>query len=75
MLNWTGNQRIYFKQFFDPFQCRFSTWLSEKEDAMKKIQTNGFKDQNEMVSSLQKISVGVFFFPSFLKHNNIIIIF
>ncbi|XP_075813326.1 dystrophin isoform X1 [Microtus pennsylvanicus] len=55
---WVLLQDILLKwQRFTEEQCRFSTWLSEKEDAMKKIQTSGFKDQNEMVSSLQKISV------------------
>ncbi|KAL6041787.1 hypothetical protein STEG23_012292, partial [Scotinomys teguina] len=54
---WVLLQDILLKwQRFTEEQCRFSTWLSEKEDAMKKIQTSGFKDQNEMVSSLQKIS-------------------
>lgn len=44
-------------EFFDFLQCLFSTWLSEKEDAMNKIHTTGFKDQNEMLSSLQKMAV------------------
>ncbi|XP_057616228.1 dystrophin isoform X2 [Chionomys nivalis] len=55
---WVLLQDILLKwQRFTEEQCRFGTWLSEKEDAMKKVQTSGFKDQNEMVSSLQKISV------------------
>ncbi|XP_036030300.1 dystrophin isoform X3 [Onychomys torridus] len=55
---WVLLQDILLKwQRFTEEQCRFSTWISEKEDAMKKIQTHGFKDQNEMVSSLQKISM------------------
>ncbi|XP_021088645.2 dystrophin isoform X3 [Mesocricetus auratus] len=55
---WVLLQDILLKwQRFTEEQYRFSTWLSEKEDAMKKIQTSGFKNQNEMVSSLQKISM------------------
>nr|XP_042124619.1 dystrophin-like [Peromyscus maniculatus bairdii] len=55
---WVLLQDILLKwQRFTEEQCRFSTWLSEKEDAMKKIETSGFKDRNEMVSSLQKISM------------------
>ncbi|XP_017733000.1 PREDICTED: dystrophin-like, partial [Rhinopithecus bieti] len=38
-------------------QCLFSAWLSEKEDAVNRIHTTGFKDQNEMLSSLQKLAV------------------
>lgn len=33
-------------------QSLFSTWLSEKEDAVSKSHTSGFKDQGEMFSSL-----------------------
>lgn len=39
------------------FQCRFSTWLSEKEDSVSKIHTSDFKDQNEMLTGLQKLAV------------------
>ncbi|KAL1766528.1 dystrophin isoform X2, partial [Sigmodon hispidus] len=54
---WVLLQDILLKwQCFTEEQCRISRWLSEKEESMKKIQTSGFKDQNEMVSSLQKIS-------------------
>uniref|UniRef100_A0A8C9P0X1 Dystrophin n=1 Tax=Spermophilus dauricus TaxID=99837 RepID=A0A8C9P0X1_SPEDA len=55
---WVLLQDILLKwQGFTEEQCLFSAWLSEKEDAMNKIQTTGFKDQNEMLSSLQKMAV------------------
>uniref|UniRef100_A0A8C5Z6W9 Dystrophin n=1 Tax=Marmota marmota marmota TaxID=9994 RepID=A0A8C5Z6W9_MARMA len=55
---WVLLQDILLKwQHFTEEQCLFSAWLSEKEDAMNKVQTTGFKDQNEMLSSLQKMAV------------------
>lgn len=47
-------------ELFDFFQCLFSAWLSEKEDAVNKIHTTGFKEQSEMLSSLQKLAVCIF---------------
>ncbi|XP_077891116.1 dystrophin isoform X9 [Ictidomys tridecemlineatus] len=55
---WVLLQDILLKwQRFTEEQCLFSAWISEKEDAMNKIQTTGFKDQNEMLSSLQKMAI------------------
>ncbi|XP_070359220.1 dystrophin isoform X3 [Equus asinus] len=55
---WVLLQDILLKwQRFTEEQCLFSTWLSEKEDAVNKIHTTGFKDQSEMLSSLQKLAV------------------
>ncbi|XP_058515061.1 dystrophin isoform X1 [Ochotona princeps] len=55
---WVLLQDILLKwQRFTEEQCLFSTWLSEKEDAVNKIHITGFKDQNEMLSSLQKLTV------------------
>ncbi|XP_045154596.1 dystrophin isoform X2 [Echinops telfairi] len=55
---WVLLQDILLKwQRFTEEQCLFGAWLSEKEDAMKKIPTTGFKDQNEKLSSLQKLTV------------------
>ncbi|XP_033616290.1 dystrophin isoform X2 [Fukomys damarensis] len=55
---WVLLQDILLKwQRFTEEQCLFSAWLSEKEDAMNKIHTTGFKDQNEMLSSLQKMAI------------------
>ncbi|XP_063098864.1 dystrophin isoform X5 [Cavia porcellus] len=55
---WVLLQDILLKwQRFTEEQCLFSTWLSEKEDAVNKIHTTGFKDQNEMLSSLQKMAI------------------
>ncbi|XP_062039363.1 dystrophin isoform X8 [Lepus europaeus] len=55
---WVLLQDILLKwQRFTEEQCLFSTWLSEKEDAVNKIHTTGFKDQNEMLSSLHKLTV------------------
>ncbi|XP_074180007.1 dystrophin isoform X1 [Rhinolophus sinicus] len=55
---WVLLQDILLKwQRFTEEQCLFSTWLSEKEDAVSKIHTSGFKDQSEMLSSLQKLAV------------------
>uniref|UniRef100_A0A663DVF2 Dystrophin n=1 Tax=Aquila chrysaetos chrysaetos TaxID=223781 RepID=A0A663DVF2_AQUCH len=44
-------------QHFAEEQCLFDAWLTEKEDAVSKIHTTGFKDQNEMLSSLRKLSI------------------
>ncbi|XP_058569873.1 dystrophin isoform X13 [Neofelis nebulosa] len=55
---WVLLQDILLKwQRFTEEQCLFSAWLSEKEDALNKIHTTGFKDQSEMLSSLQKLAV------------------
>nr|XP_045363191.1 dystrophin isoform X2 [Camelus bactrianus] len=55
---WVLLQDILLKwQRFTEEQCLFSTWLSEKEDALNKIHRTGFKDQSEMLSSLQKLTV------------------
>ncbi|KAM5221589.1 dystrophin isoform 1-T1 [Ctenodactylus gundi] len=55
---WVLLQDILLKwQRFTEEQCLFNAWLSEKEDAMNKILTTGFKDQNEMLSSLQKMTI------------------
>ncbi|XP_011376775.1 dystrophin isoform X2 [Pteropus vampyrus] len=54
---WVLLQDILLKwQRFTEEQCLFSTWLSEKEDAVSKIHTTGFKDQSEMLTSLQKLA-------------------
>ncbi|XP_036083102.1 dystrophin isoform X2 [Rousettus aegyptiacus] len=54
---WVLLQDILLKwQRFTEEQCLFSTWLSEKEDAVSKIHTSGFKDQSEMLTSLQKLA-------------------
>uniref|UniRef100_A0A803XLB4 Dystrophin n=2 Tax=Neognathae TaxID=8825 RepID=A0A803XLB4_MELGA len=42
-------------QHFAEEQCLFDAWLSEKEDALSKIQTSDFKDENEMLTSLRKL--------------------
>ncbi|CAI9180317.1 unnamed protein product [Rangifer tarandus platyrhynchus] len=55
---WVLLQDVLLKwQRFTEEQCHFSTWLSDKEDAVNKIPTTGFKDQSEMLSSLQKLAV------------------
>uniref|UniRef100_A0A8C9CVN1 Dystrophin n=1 Tax=Phocoena sinus TaxID=42100 RepID=A0A8C9CVN1_PHOSS len=55
---WVLLQDILLKwQRFTEEQCLFSAWLSEKEDAVNKIHTTGFKEQSEMLSSLQKLAV------------------
>ncbi|XP_044297295.1 dystrophin isoform X1 [Varanus komodoensis] len=43
-------------QFTDE-QSLFDTWLTEKEDALNSIHTTDFKDQNEMLESLQKLAI------------------
>ncbi|XP_073918838.1 dystrophin isoform X9 [Castor canadensis] len=54
---WVHLQDILLKwQRFTEEQCLFSAWLSEKEDLMKKIQTSGFKDQSEKLSSFQSMA-------------------
>uniref|UniRef100_A0A8C5J8T1 Dystrophin n=1 Tax=Junco hyemalis TaxID=40217 RepID=A0A8C5J8T1_JUNHY len=42
-------------QHFAEEQCLFDAWLTEKEDAVSKIQTTGFGDQNEMLTNLSKL--------------------
>ncbi|XP_021263836.1 dystrophin isoform X10 [Numida meleagris] len=44
-------------QHFAEEQCLFDAWLTEKEDALSKIQTSGFKDENEMLTSLRKLAI------------------
>ncbi|XP_074953886.1 dystrophin isoform X8 [Phalacrocorax aristotelis] len=44
-------------QHFAEEQCLFDAWLTEKEDAVSKIHTSGFKDQNEMLTSLRKLAI------------------
>ncbi|XP_064906034.1 dystrophin isoform X11 [Columba livia] len=44
-------------QHFAEEQCLFDAWLTEKEDAVSKIHTTGFKDQNEMLINLRKITM------------------
>ncbi|XP_049728818.1 dystrophin isoform X10 [Elephas maximus indicus] len=55
---WILLQDVLLKwQRFTEEQCLFGAWLSEKEDAVNKIPITGFKDQNEKLSSLQKLAV------------------
>ncbi|OPJ69704.1 dystrophin isoform B [Patagioenas fasciata monilis] len=44
-------------QHFAEEQCLFDAWLTEKEDAVSKIHTTGFKDQNEMLINLREITM------------------
>ncbi|NXM47158.1 DMD protein, partial [Gymnorhina tibicen] len=44
-------------QHFAEEQCLFDAWLTEKEDAVSKIHTTGFGDQNEMLTSLSKLAI------------------
>ncbi|XP_042644227.1 dystrophin isoform X9 [Tyto alba] len=44
-------------QHFAEEQCLFDAWLTEKEDAVSKIHTTGFKDQNEMLTNLHKLAI------------------
>uniref|UniRef100_A0A8C2U2E0 Dystrophin n=1 Tax=Coturnix japonica TaxID=93934 RepID=A0A8C2U2E0_COTJA len=44
-------------QHFAEEQCLFDAWLTEKEDALSKIQTSDFKDENEMLTSLRKLAM------------------
>ncbi|XP_054045187.1 dystrophin isoform X10 [Rissa tridactyla] len=44
-------------QHFAEEQCLFDAWLTEKEDAVSKIHTTGFKDQNEMLTNLQQLAI------------------
>ncbi|XP_078088638.1 dystrophin-like isoform X9 [Mustelus asterias] len=55
---WVLLQEILFKwQYFTEEQCLFDTWLTEKEESVNKVQTTGFKDQNEMVANLRKLAM------------------
>ncbi|MGH0139504.1 UNVERIFIED_CONTAM: hypothetical protein FKN15_049170 [Acipenser sinensis] len=40
----------------EKLQCLFDAWLIEKEEAVNRIQTTDFKDQNEMVTSLRQLA-------------------
>ncbi|XP_014809539.1 PREDICTED: dystrophin isoform X4 [Calidris pugnax] len=44
-------------QHFAEEQCLFDAWLTEKEDAVSKIHTTGFKDQNEMLTNLHQLAI------------------
>ncbi|KAM6095626.1 dystrophin isoform 9-T9 [Chlamydotis macqueenii] len=44
-------------QHFAEEQCLFDAWLTEKEDAVSKIHTTGFKDQNEIMTNLRKLTI------------------
>ncbi|XP_074915962.1 dystrophin-like isoform X5 [Chelonoidis abingdonii] len=64
---WVLLQHILRKwQQFAEEQCHFDSWLTEKEDAVSRIHTTGFKDQNEMLASLQKLAVCIFPFSFFV---------
>ncbi|XP_043556668.1 dystrophin isoform X1 [Chiloscyllium plagiosum] len=55
---WVLLQEILFKwQYFTEEQSLFDAWLMEKEESVEKIQTTGFKDQNEMVANLRKLAI------------------
>ncbi|XP_012585751.1 PREDICTED: dystrophin isoform X6 [Condylura cristata] len=55
---WILLQDILLKwQRFTEEQCLFNAWLSEKEETVSKINSTDFKDQSEMISSLQKLTV------------------
>ncbi|RXM31709.1 Dystrophin [Acipenser ruthenus] len=55
---WILLQEIVLKwQHFTEEQCLFDAWLMEKEEAVNRIQTTDFKDQNEMVASLRQLAV------------------
>ncbi|XP_068278928.1 LOW QUALITY PROTEIN: dystrophin [Nyctibius grandis] len=44
-------------QHFAEEQCLFDAWLTEKEEAVSKIHTTDFKDQNEMLTNLRKLAI------------------
>ncbi|XP_069746216.1 dystrophin isoform X6 [Narcine bancroftii] len=55
---WVLLQEILFKwQYFTEEQCLFDEWLVEKEKSVSKIQTSGFRDQNEMLTNLRTLAV------------------
>ncbi|XP_032889087.1 dystrophin isoform X3 [Amblyraja radiata] len=55
---WVLLQEILFKwEYFTEEQCYFDAWLAEKEKTVSKIQTSGFRDQNEMLTNLRKLAV------------------
>ncbi|XP_039770096.1 dystrophin isoform X4 [Ornithorhynchus anatinus] len=54
---WAVLQDILLKwQHFTDEQCLFDAWLTEKEVAIGNINLTGFKDQDEMVTNLRKLS-------------------
>uniref|UniRef100_S4R7T6 Dystrophin n=1 Tax=Petromyzon marinus TaxID=7757 RepID=S4R7T6_PETMA len=44
-------------QQFTEEQVLFDAWLTEKEDALSKVQTGNFKDQAEMVANVRKLAI------------------
>ncbi|MEE6470198.1 hypothetical protein FKM82_008890 [Ascaphus truei] len=55
---WVLLQDILLKwQHFAEEQCLFDSWLMEKEAAVSNIHTTGFKDENEMLSSLRMLAI------------------
>ncbi|XP_067896656.1 dystrophin isoform X2 [Heterodontus francisci] len=55
---WVLLQEILFKwQYITEEQCLFDAWLEEKEESVSKVQTTGFRDQNEMIANLRKLAI------------------
>lgn len=42
--------------FYDP-QCLLKAWLTEKEEALSKVQTSNFKDQTDLSVNVRKLAV------------------
>uniref|UniRef100_A0A7N4PXW9 Utrophin n=1 Tax=Sarcophilus harrisii TaxID=9305 RepID=A0A7N4PXW9_SARHA len=42
-------------------QCLLKAWLTEKEEALNKVQTSNFKDQKELSVSVRRLAVSTFF--------------
>lgn len=43
--------------FFYDLQCLLKAWLTEKEEALSKVQTSNFKDQTDLSVNVRKLAV------------------
>ncbi|TFJ95221.1 trypsin-like [Platysternon megacephalum] len=40
-----------------PLQCLLKAWLTDKEEALNKVQTRNFKDQTELSVNVRKLAI------------------
>lgn len=47
--------------YYFPFnlQCLLKAWLTEKEEALSKVQTSNFKDQTDLSVNVRKLAVSI----------------
>ncbi|NXU01966.1 UTRO protein, partial [Buphagus erythrorhynchus] len=68
---WTEDRRLFdnlgiFLCYFSyDLQCLLKAWLTEKEEALSKVQTSNFKDQTDLSVNVRKlaVSIGILLYP------------